>query len=416
MSDTVRSAIETAAREAYGRLLAWLAFQWRDVAAAEDALADAFVAALRTWPVNGVPASPEAWLMTAAKRNLLQVARHQRLSRDPAVTVLLGDDSTPEASLPALPDARLKLMFVCAHPALDPAVHAALMLQTVLGLDARQIAPAFLVPAATLAQRLVRAKKKIRDAGLRFEEPEGPELIARLEAVLEAIYAAYGLGWDANGPDATAPAADDLGGEAIYLARLVVELMPGSAEARGLLALLLFCEARRAARFDPATSAFVPLHEQDLGRWDRALIAEADHHLWQASALRQPGAFQFEAAIQSAHCQRAATGQVPWAAIATLYARLLHVAPTVGARVAHAVAVGEASAAEAGLAMLDALRDHSPACADYQPYWAARAHLLAGAGRAADASEAATRAIDLSPYAPLRHWLARRYGVGAGDT
>ncbi|WP_293372199.1 DUF6596 domain-containing protein [Nevskia sp.] len=415
MSDTVRSAIETAAREAYGRLLAWLAFQWRDVAAAEDALADAFVAALRTWPVNGVPASPEAWLMTAAKRNLLQVARHQRLSRDPAVTVLLGDDSAPEVSLPSLPDARLKLMFVCAHPALDASVHAALMLQTVLGLDARQIARAFLVPAATLAQRLVRAKKKIRDAGLRFEEPEGPELDARLEAVLEAIYAAYGLGWDANGPDTTMPAADDLGSEAIYLARLVVGLMPGSAEARGLLALLLFCEARRAARFDPATGAFVPLHEQDLGSWDRALIAEADQHLWQASALRQPGAFQFEAAIQSAHCQRAATGQVPWAAIATLYARLLHVAPTVGARVAHAVAVGEASGADAGLELLDALRKQHPACADYQPYWAARAHLLAVAGRVADAKAAAACAIDLSPNAPLRNWLARRYGVDPGS-
>lgn len=413
MSDAVRAAIETAAREAYGRLLAWLAFQWRDVAAAEDALADAFVAALRTWPVNGVPASPDAWLMTAAKRNLLQVARHQRLSRDPAVTVLLGDDSAPEASLPPLPDTRLRLMFVCAHPALDPSVHAALMLQTVLGLDARQIAPAFLLPVATLAQRLVRAKKKIRDAGLRFEEPEGPELGERLEAVLEAIYAAYGLGWDASGTDAAGPASDDLGREAIYLARLVVGLMPGSAEARGLLALLLFCEARRAARFDAATGAFVPLHEQDIARWDRDAIAEADQHLWQASALRSPGAFQFEAAIQSAHCQRAATGQVPWTAIATLYARLLHVAPTVGAQVAHAIALGEAHGADAGLERLDALRWHDPACEDYQPCWAARAHLLARAGRTDDARAAAARAIGLSPTARLRDWLAARYGIDA---
>ncbi len=416
MSQAVRTAVETAAREAYGRLLAWLAFQWRDVAAAEDALADAFVAALRTWPVNGVPAAPEAWLMTAAKRNLLQLARHQRLRSDPAVTVLLGDDSAPDVGLPPLPDARLKLMFVCAHPALDGSVHAALMLQTVLGLEARQIAPAFLIPPATLAQRLVRAKKKIRDAGLRFEEPEGPELAERLDAVLEAIYAAYGLGWDAAGPDGTpAPeagiAADDLSQEAIYLARLVAGLMPASAEAQGLLALLLFCEARRSARFDAVTGAFVPLHEQDTARWQRALIAEADQFLWQASALRSPGAFQFEAAIQSAHCQRASTGQVPWTAIATLYSRLLHVAPTIGARVGQAVAVGEASGADAGLRLLDALIASVDASGDYQPYWAARAHLLVRAGLPNEAAAAARRAIDLSRAPLLRDWLARRYRI-----
>lgn len=404
-ADASRRAAEAAAREAYGRLLSWLAWQWRDVQAAEDALADAFVAALSRWPTNGIPDQPEAWLMTVAKRNLLQVARHRKRASDPAVTMLLAEQFAEAPELPPVPDHRLNLMFVCAHPALDASVHTALMLQTVLGLEAKQIASAFLLAPSTLAQRLVRAKKKIRDAGLRFEVPEGPELAERLQAVLEAIYAAFGLGWDAAVLlDAE---ASELTDEALYLARLVVALQADSAEALGLLALLMFCEARRAARFD-ASGGFVPLHEQDSGRWDRAMIVDANQLLRRASALRQPGPFQLEAAIQSAHCQRAFTGVVPWAGIATLYEHLVRIAPTIGARVSQAVAIGEAASPADGLARLEQIDPDT--VRDYQPYWVALAHLQARDGRIEASRLAAGRAIGLSLQPAIRRHLQDRYG------
>lgn len=408
MTDDVAIAAAAAAREAYGRRLSWLAWQWRDLEAAEDALATALLAALEHWPRTGIPASPEAWLMTVAKRALLQVARHRRLTRDPAVTAILDDEFAhdgPDAPLlQPIPDHRLQLMFVCAHPALDARVHAALMLQTVLGLDARQIASAFLLPPATLAQRLVRAKKRIRDAGLRFEPPEGPELPARLQAVLEAIYAAFSLGWDAVAPDDHTPS--DLIDEALYLAKLVVALQPDSAEAMGLLALMLLCESRRGARFG-RDGAFVPLHAQDCARWDRAMIVDANQWLWRASALRQPGPFQLEAAIQAAHAQRAFTGTVPWAGIVTLYRHLLRIAPTVGAQVGHAVATGEAGDPVQGLALLD--RIDTASIDRYQPYWVARAHLLALTGEAGASRVAATRAIGLTLQPAVRAYLQGHY-------
>jgi RNA polymerase sigma-70 factor (ECF subfamily) len=302
-------AAEQAAREAYGRLVALLAWQWRDLAAAEDALAEAFAAALTHWPTRGVPQSPEAWLLAVARRELLQRARHARVENDPAMQALLAVGEDTPAEPPAFPDARLKLMFVCAHPSLPAAMHAPLMLQAVLGLQAAPIADAFLVTPSAMAQRLVRAKARIKSEGLRFEEPEPEELPERLAPVLEGIYAAYTIGSSTAGPLAGDEGAQ-LRPEALFLARLVIALQPDSAEARGLLALVLFCEARRPAQFD-AQGRFVPLLDQDPARWDSALIREAEDSLWQAARLRQPGAFQLEAAIHSAHCQRAATGSVP---------------------------------------------------------------------------------------------------------
>ncbi len=416
---SARLAAERAARESYGRLLAYLAWQWRDIAAAEDALADAFASALSHWPRSGVPAAPEAWLLTAARRQLLQAHRHARLATDPAVTILLGanPDSLPDsdggdfdgapASEPAaLPDARLKLLFVCAHPAISPDVRTALMLQTVLGLDARRIAAAFLVSPAAMAQRLVRAKKRITLTGMRFEEPEADELPERIHAVLEAIYAIYGFGWDgAVEPDAAAEAAD-LTDEALFLAELCVGLLPASAEAAGLLALLLLCESRRAARTG-ADGAFVPLHQQDASSWNRELISRADQILWLAAARRCPGPFQLEAAIQAAHCHRAYTGQVPWAGIAQLYDQLIRLAPTTGAQVARAVAIGEAQSPAAGLAALRLFESAAGpgALAAYQPFWVAQAYLLARSGLPTQAAHSYRIAMGLTTAPSVHAYL-----------
>jgi RNA polymerase sigma-70 factor, ECF subfamily len=373
-SPTTRAAAQVA-RGAYGRILAYLAYTFRDLAAAEDALAEAFASALKTWPIKGVPAAPEAWLMTAAKRNLLQMLRHGRLERDPAVTLLLTDHDTVAVASPAIPDERLKLLFACAHPAIDASIRSALMLQTVLGVEAEKIAAAFVVSPSTMAQRLVRAKAKIKLAGIRFEEPELRDLPERIHNVLEAIYALYGLSWDDH-------VANDFAQEAIYLADVVASLLPLQAEPAGLLALMLLCESRQAARHD-SNGLFVPLHQQDARRWDRHRIEQANQILAYAASLRSPGPFQLEAAIQSAHCQRLYTGVVPWASIAQLYTQLIDIAPTLGAHIAHAVASAETYDATQGLTLLDSAQAQyeGHAFQHYQPLAVARAYLLAKLGQ-----------------------------------
>ena len=397
-TDSVRRAADQAARASYGKLVAILAARDRDIAAAEDALAEAFASALRVWPRAGVPRNPEAWLLTAA-RNRQRNQRRFRQVRHAAEPEMIRRLDLPEPDDP-FPDHRLSLLFVCAHPAIDSAARTPLILQAVLGLDAARIARAFLVEPAAMSQRLVRAKVRIKDAGLRYAVPGPEDMPARMGAVLDAIYAAFGQGWDSLDQPQSPEA---LTGEAIWLARLLVELMPEEPEPKGLLALMLYCTARRAARRD-AEGRFVPLDRQDARLWDRNLIIEAEGLLTAAARAGRFGRFQCEAAIQSVHAQRPMTGRSNLAALRTIYDLLVRQSDSIGARIGRSVVIAEAGEHRAALAELDAL----PAgrVAKHQPWWVARSRVLALAGRAEDAAAALRQAIALTDDVAVQAFLA----------
>ncbi len=287
-------------------MLAYLAKRWRDVTAAEDALSAAFEQALVHWPAEGVPEAPERWLLAVAHRRLTDYARHIAVRKRPAVlAALTAAVESVEMGAFSMPDDRLRLMMVCAHPAIDEAIRPALILQLVLGLEVKVMAPLFVLPEPTLNKRLVRAKAKIREAGLRFEEPEPAELGDRVHAVLEALYAAYVCGADRE-------EAADLRQEAVFLVQLVEQTLPQNAEALGCSALISLCEARRRALLGTGFS-IVPLDEQDVSLWDEALLARGFQSLARAAACGQgAGPFQLEAAIQAAHCYRARSGSTAW--------------------------------------------------------------------------------------------------------
>ncbi len=401
-----RAAAAKVARASYGRLVAIVASRNGSIADAEDALGEAFARALATWPDDGVPRNPEAWLVTTARNRLIDTARSAavRTAAGPLddetmpdiVTILDGIDPN------AIPEKRLELLFACAHPAIDAAVHTPLMLQSVLGFTAADIASAYLMPAPTLDQRLVRAKRKIRGAGVPFAVPARDAMPDRLPAVLEALYGAFALDWERPQDDAT----KDMAGEALYLVSVLTELLPDEPEVLGLDALICFSYARRRARFD-ADGAFVPLDRQPPELWDRTLIRRASVLLSRAAQAGSPGRFQLEAAIQAVHADRLATGRTDWPAICQLYEGLMAVAPTSGAAVARAAAVGHAQGAGAGLnALCDAQSMiGADANAGFQPYWATRAHLLRAAGRQNEASAAYEKAISLTTDIAVRRWL-----------
>ena len=397
-------AAQAVARRSYGKLVAFVAARTRDLAAAEDALSAAFEAALRDWPLHGVPATPEAWLLTAARRHAIDAARRRRTRDDALPDLLLADIATDDDARRAIPDDRLLLMFACAHPAIERSVRAPLMLQTILGFDAATIASAFLVAPATMGQRLVRAKAKIKQAGIPFRLPDHDDLPERLESVLEAIYAAFSEGW--SDPAGTEARDRNLTDEGIWLGQLVGVLLPDEPEALGLLALMLHAQARRGARRD-AQGGYVPLAEQDPALWDDTLIDQAEALLRRAGTLGRIGRFQLEAAVQSAHVVRRRTGRADWPAIAQLYDALAALTGSPVVAINRAVAIAETRGAAAGLAALDAIAP-DPRLADYQPYWAARAGLLARTEAIADADHAYQRAIGLEADPAVRRFLQQR--------
>ena len=407
-TDDGGSAVEAAglaARDSYGRLLALLSASTGDIAAAEDALADAFERALRTWPSQGTPASPDAWLLTVARNRLRDRWKSAQAQR----TVPLDgrQDSLADADdldVDALPDRRLELMLVCAHPAIEPAAHTPLMLSTVLGFTAEQIGRAFSVPTSTMATRLVRAKRRIKAARIPFRIPGSDDLPARMASVLEAVYGAYVIDWATTGPqDRHLPSS-----EALHLAEVLTRCAPADPEAHGLAALVLLSASRAPARLD-ANGRFVPLSDQDPSRWNSRLIDRAHEHLRTAHARGQLGRFQLEAAIQAVHCARRPGGPTDWATLLTLHRILRAIAPSLGGGVAFAAVVAEVEGPAAGLAALDAvLEDAGQRGRRFQPARATRAHLLGRLGRSEEAVAAYDGAIDLTHDAAERRYLQRR--------
>ena len=387
--EQARSTADAVARRSYGKLVAFLAARTHDVAAAEDALSEAFASALADWPRNGCPRNPEAWLLTVARRKTIDMFRASRRHDSSSEELELIEAALAAPAQNEIPDERLAMMFACAHPSIDAATRAPLILQAVLGLDAKRIASAFLASPAAMGKRLVRAKEKIRQAGIPIRVPGRDELPARLDTVLNAIYAAFSEGWtDPDGVVGRGNAAIDR-----LLQQDFLDIVRRESALR-----------QRCAHMQ---SEFVPLAEQDQLLWDHAQIAEAESLLHRASSMGRIGRFQLEAAVQSAHVDRCGNGSANWSHVAELYNALYALTGSPVVLINRALAIAEVQGAAAGLdAMPDQAADSR--LTEYQPYWAARSELLARTGAFDEARRANEIAIGLERDPAVRQFLERR--------
>jgi RNA polymerase sigma-70 factor (ECF subfamily) len=412
---TFSETVERLYTEEYGRILATLIGAFGDFELAETATQDAFTVALERWPDEGLPPNPGGWIVTTARRRAIDRLRRDQIQ---ARTLLdLRPDPGPAGDdMDSIPDERLKLIFTCCHPALPVEAQVGLTLRTLGGLSTLEIANAFLVSESTMAQRLVRARRKIKEAGIPYRVPPLDRVPERLEAVLAAIYLIFNEGYAASGGERLI--RHDLCAEAIRLGRVLNSLLardphlPDSPEALGLLALMLLHDSRRLARISQEDQ-FVPLDEQDRTRWDRAAIAEGLATLDRAIGLRQPGPYQLQAAVSALHAQAARAGDTDWPQIAALYGELYRQHPTPVVALNRSVAVGMAFGPEAGLGLLEQLlADDS--LADYHPFHAARADLLRRAGRREEALQAYRRAHALANHEVERSFFQKRIAEVGG--
>ncbi|RAG82527.1 RNA polymerase sigma factor [Streptacidiphilus pinicola] len=403
-----RRETERVFREEYGRCVAALIRFLGDIDLAEEAVQDAFTVALEQWPQRGLPPNPGAWITTTARNRAVDRLRREASRQDrhrQAQQLIDATTATPEeraAEEGPVSDDRLRLLFTCCHPALAPAAQVALTLRLLGGLQTAEIARAFLVPEATMAQRLVRAKRKIKEAGIPYRVPREAELPDRLKGVLDTIYLVFNEGWNASAGEALV--REELCAEALRLARVLVELMPDEPEAVGLLALLLLTHARRAAR-TRADGTLVLLPEQDRGRWDHAEIAEGQTLVRACLRRGAPGPYQVQAAVNAVHSDETLDQRRRWEQILALYDLQLRLAPTPVVALNRAVALAEVSGPDAGLAAIDALREPLAA---YQPMHAARADLLRRLARIPEAADAYREALELTTNETERAFLESR--------
>jgi RNA polymerase sigma-70 factor (ECF subfamily) len=395
----VRTAIERVFRDEYGRAVSVLVRHFGDIDLAEEAVQDAFAVAVQRWPIDGLPASPPGWIITTARNRAIDRLRREASREDRhahAIALFLNHEPAPDEEA-AVRDDQLRLIFTCCHPALAPAAQVALTLRLLGGLTTAEIARAFLVPEGTMAQRLVRAKGKIRDARIPYRVPEEPELPARVRSVLAVVYLVFNEGYIASSGENLV--REELCAEAIRLGRVLLELMPEEPEVMGLLALMLLTESRRPSRTDDDGN-LVPLARQDRGRWNRSLIAEGQAIVRRCLARNQPGPYQIQAAINAVHSDAPSAASTDWRQIVRLYDQLLAIAPSPIVALNRAVAVAEVDGVEAALGLIDRLDLDA-----YYLFHAIRADLLRRAGRADEAAAAYASAISRAGNARERDFL-----------